>query len=86
VKPKWSNKQLIIDYKKTFSTDSGKRVLADMRKKCPFLCETLAKGGVIDKDRLLFVEGQRSVVWYIYRMLHRDPNQEAPTRAINEGE
>lgn len=86
MKPKWSNKQLIIDYQKTFATDSGKRVLADMRKKCPFLCETVAKGGPIDKDRLLFVEGQRSVVWYIYKMLHRDPNQEVPNRAINEGE
>ena len=85
MKLKW-DKQLVIDYRQTFATESGKRVMADLRRKCPFLCETLASGGGIDKDRLLFVEGQRSVVWYIYKMLRRDPNQEAPTIAVNRKE
>jgi len=77
------NKQLVIDYHKVFATPEGKRVLADLRKRCPFLTDSIATHGGIDVNKLLYFEGQRSVLLQIYRMLHRDPNEEAPDRVIN---
>ena len=79
---KW-NKQTVIDYQSTFNTEKGKRVLADLRKRCPFLCDTINTSSGIDVNRLLYLEGQRSVLLHIYRMLRRDPNEEVPERAVN---
>lgn len=80
------NKQLIIAYHNTFNSPEGKLVLADLRKHCPMLTESIAVSGGIDVNKLLVYEGQRSVLLYIYKMLHRDPNEEVPDRARNEGE
>lgn len=80
------NKQLIIDYQRTFNSEEGKRVLADMRKLCPFLTESINTTNGVDVNKLLIHEGRRSVLLHIYKMLHRDPNEEAPERAVNRGE
>lgn len=78
------NKTLVRDYLKTFESPEGKRVLGDLSRKCPLLRDSIKVSGGVDVNKLLFLEGQRSVLLHIYKMLHRDPNAEAPTRAINE--
>jgi hypothetical protein len=83
MKPRFANRQTIIDYKHVFNTEEGKRVLTDLRRMCPFLAESIAASRGIDVNRLLYLEGQRSVLLHIYKMLHRDPNEEVPERAIN---
>lgn len=82
----FANKQLIIDYKQTFATDSGKRVLADLRRRCPMLTEAIDATKGVDVNRILIEEGRRSVVLHIYKMLKLDPNEERQTRAITQGE
>lgn len=76
---KW-NKQLIIDYQKTFNSEEGKRVLTDLRRRCPFLTDSIAVTSGIDTNKLVYNEGQRSVLLHIYKMLRRDPNAEAPSK------
>jgi len=77
------NKQTVIDYHVTFNSEHGKRVLNDLRKRCPFLCDTINTANGIDVNKLLYLEGQRSMLLHVYRMLKRDPNEEVPTKAIN---
>lgn len=79
-------KQLVIDYQRTFATVEGKRVLEDLRKRAPLLTDSIQLSGGIDPNKLIFLEGQRSVLVYIYKMLNRDPNMELPERAISKGE
>jgi len=83
VKPRW-NKTLVRDYLKTFESPEGKRVLDDLARKCPLLRDTITVTHGVDVNKLLVEEGRRSVLLHIYKMLHRDPNAEAPTRAINQ--
>lgn len=78
------NKQLLIDYRKTFLSTEGQRVLADLRKRCPLLTDALSVSNGIDVNKLLFLEGQRSVLLHVYKMLGRDPNEEAAERAVNQ--
>lgn len=72
-------KQLIIDYQAVFGTDNGKRVLADLRKRCPFLTSSIQTDKGIDTNKLLLLEGERRVLLRIYTMLRLDPNEERPT-------
>ena len=44
MKTRW-NRQLVIDYHQTFNTEGGKRVLADLRHRCPFLSESITTRG-----------------------------------------
>lgn len=75
------NKQLLLDYRNTFDTEWGRRVLDDLRKKAPLLTEGTKYANGVDVNRLLLQEGEANVLKYIYKMLARDPNEEAVTRA-----
>lgn len=79
-----SRRQLIIDYKRTFESPEGKRVLEDLRRKCPTLTNPIEARNGVDVHMLLVSEGQNNVLKHIYRMLGRDPNTEPPERAVNE--
>lgn len=61
----------ILDYKKTFSTDFGQRVLNDLMETHHFL------GPVMDKDlnNVLFREGARNVVIRILKFMEMDPEK-----------
>ena len=59
-------KQLQNDFKTVFNSDEGKRVLADLEKRCHFLTTTNIKG---DSHESAFMEGQRSVLLFIKQML-----------------
>jgi hypothetical protein len=79
-KLRW-NKSLIIAYKNTFESPEGKIVLEDLKKRAPMLTEGLKVTGGIDVNSLLVLEGRSDVIKYIYKMLKRDPNEEAVERA-----
>ena len=60
--------QLQTDYKVIFNSDEGKRVLADLEKRCHFLTTTNIKG---DSHERAYMEGQRSVLLFIKSMLQK---------------
>ena len=78
------NKQLLLDYRNTFNSPEGKRVLADLKKRCPLLSGPLGIAKGVDVNMMLVMEGQSNIVKHIYTMLNRDPNEESPERAVNE--
>ena len=59
-------KQLQNDFKTVFNSDEGKRVFADLEKRCHFLTTTNIKG---DSHESAYMEGQRSVLLFIKQML-----------------
>jgi hypothetical protein len=78
------NRQLLIDYRNCFESPGGKRVLADLRKKCPLLTDALNVSNGIDIHKVLIREGEANVLKHIYKMLGRDPNEEAVSHARNK--
>ena len=60
---KRTTKQII---KTVFNSDEGKRVMADLEKRCHFLTTTNIKG---DSHESAYMEGQRSVLLFIKQML-----------------
>ena len=63
-------KQLTIDYKQTFKSESGEKVLEDLKKRCSFETTTHIKG---DSHESAYLEGARSVVLFINNMLNKKP-------------
>ena len=61
-------KQLTIDYKQTFTSESGNKVLEDLKKRCSFNSTTFVQG---DSHDTAFREGQRAVVLFINNMLNK---------------
>ena len=59
-------KQLQNDFKTVFNSDEGKRVIADLEKRCHFMTTTNIKG---DSHESAYMEGQRSVLLFIKQML-----------------
>ena len=80
-----SRRQLIIDYKTVFGTESGKNVLADLKKKCPLLTDGVNTNAGIDANVLLVLTGREDVVKHIYKMIGKDPLEERDKYA-NKGE
>jgi len=78
------NKKLLVAYRNTFDSPEGKLVLDDLKKRAPMLTEGVKASGGIDIHRLLVLEGRSDVLKYIYKMLSRDPNEEAAEKAKRE--
>lgn len=76
-------KQLITDYSVVFNSEHGKNVLDDLKKHCPLLTASINTTAGIDVNKLLFLEGQRSVFLYIFKMLNVDPYAERSNHAVN---
>jgi hypothetical protein len=57
---------LKVNYKTIFNTAEGKRVLADLEKRCHYHSTTNVKG---DSHESAYMEGQRSVLLFIKSML-----------------
>ena len=79
-----SKKQLIMDFGVTFNRPEGQNTLLDLRKKCPLMDNALDASKGIDVNKLCYLEGQRSVLLYIYKMLDTDPYDERQRKAITE--
>lgn len=74
--------QLKAAYKFVFDTDDGRRVLADLRRRCHAHTSTFS----VNPNETYFNEGQRQVVLFIEDMLAADDNRKLPTTAIDEEE
>ena len=61
-------KQLVIDYKQVFTSESGEKVLEDLKKRCSYHTTTHIKG---DSHESAYLEGARSVVLFIKNMLNK---------------
>lgn len=78
------DKQKIIDFQQTFSPESGKRVLVDLRslsKIDGYL--NLIHNKDITAIQVAFAEGQRSVIMHIYSQLRKDPYEVKQVKAVN---
>lgn len=62
----------VIDYKRTFGTDYGKRVLFDLMKRCSMLQSSYI---IQDPNATIFNEGKRFMVLEILSKLKVNPNK-----------
>ena len=61
--------ELQKNYKFIFNTEEGKKVLADLEKRCHYHSTTNVKG---DSHESAYMEGQRSVLLFIKSMLQNE--------------
>jgi hypothetical protein len=64
--------QLREDYKITFGSDQGKKVLNDLENRCHEFATTFSK----DSYETAFFEGQRSILIFIKAMIKNINNKE----------
>jgi len=69
-------KRLSQDFKETFATPEGERVLAKLRGLSTFSRSGIRLGKEIDINRLVYDEGQRAVILYIDRQIKKDLGKE----------
>jgi hypothetical protein len=73
------NAKLARAYKACFCGEDGKltlegsQVIADLREQSKLFGSASRRGGVIDKDQLLEIEGRRQVVLRLINVLELDP-------------
>jgi len=75
--------QLLIDYKETFGSEAGKRVLHDLDRKTTFSKSAIPVNGPIDTNRLIKDEAQRSFFLYIIKKVYAIP--EKKERKVDNG-
>jgi len=73
--------QMIADFKQTFGTEPGARVL----KRLSILCFE-NRPTYVDQNALAtaYREGFRGVILHIRSQLNKDPMKDSPTQVINE--
>lgn len=69
-----NQKQLILDFKTTFGSENGNRVLDNLRTFCRSKVSCFSK----DPLEMALLEGQRNVILYIESALDADLNSEKP--------
>jgi hypothetical protein len=77
-------KQLIVDYKQTFLTPQGQRVLEDLERKTTLHRSSVKPGQPIDTNRLIYDEAQRSMILYILQKMGKDPYEVKQSKAIQK--
>ena len=76
-------KQRVRDYQKTFLSESGQNVLADLSKQCWENSKTF----VVDSTHLTaYREGMRAIMLYIRHVVATNPESALPTKAITHAE
>ena len=74
-------KQLIMDYKNCFLSESGKRVVENLSRECYENAVTFIRN---EPDSTAFNEGKRYVLLHIKRILSKNPNETRPESVIND--
>ena len=82
MKPK-DIRQRILDYKGTFATEEGDRVLGNLSAVCLEEDLTYVLG---DANASAFNEGKRYVILHIRRLIDADPNNKALAKEILDSE
>ena len=67
-------RQLVFAYKDCFGTESGKKVIADLKRVFNFELSIIPKdnNGMTDIYEVLRNEGKRSVILHILKVLNKD--------------
>ena len=60
--------ELVKNYKLTFESESGTKVLQDLQRRCHLFTTTNVKG---DSHESAFMEGQRAVILFVINILKR---------------
>lgn len=79
-------RQLVSEYNISFTGKTGRNVLKDLRKKCLLMDRTLLQcNPTLDPAKTDYLEGERAVLLYIYKMLDINPyaESERAKHAIN---
>ena len=78
--------QLIRDYKYTFGSPDGKRVLEDLKRLANYdlVLVPLDNNGRIDSHQVMRNEGNREVVVHILRKIKVDLSKPKQTEAVKE--
>ena len=76
-------KQKIIDYQRAFLSPEGANVLADLSVECNEHRSTFVPGS---PDRSAYLEGGRSVILHIRKMVASKPEDVEPETAVTEDE
>ena len=74
-------KQLLIDYRVTFNSESGQRVLKDLEDFSGYNHPCFYRG---ESDMTVFTLGQRNVVLRVKSFLDIDPEQKLQEEVIKE--
>lgn len=77
-------RDLIVAYKATFGSDTGKAVLADLRNKTCMDRSAIVPGQPIDMNQVLYAEAQRAMVLYIIKKVEADLGPNTPETAKKE--
>lgn len=79
-------KNLIIDYRNTFESPQGERVLKDLRKIFNFdvSVQPLGIDGHIDSYKVVRNEGCRSVIIHILRKIEKDFDDKKQEEAVHK--
>lgn len=67
-----NEKQISLDFKETFATEHGERVLKKLRSLTTFSRSSINSVKEIDVNRLVYDEGQRAVILYIDKQINKD--------------
>jgi hypothetical protein len=79
-------KQLIRDFRFAFGSPEGKRVLEDLRHRAMMIdMSAVELDKHLNTNGVMFNEGRRSVLLYIYKMIESDPYKDRPS-TVKENE
>ena len=86
IKEQLAKEQLVSDYKNTFGSPEGERVLGDLKRlaNIDFSIIPLNGNGQIDINQVMVNEGQRAVVIHILRKISVDLDKPKQTEAVKE--
>jgi len=77
-------RQLVMDFKDTFGSPYGQRVLEALNKRTTLNRPCLNKEGEVDLGKLPYEEGKRVMVLYIHEMINKDIETKKKARARND--
>jgi hypothetical protein len=77
-------RQLAMDFKDTFGSPFGERVLAELDKRTTMNRPSVSSAGVIDPNRIIYDEGQRAMMVFIHAQVNKDVEVKKKARAKND--
>ena len=78
------DRQLSMDFKDTFGSPFGKRVLEKLDGMTTLNRPIIKSDKTIDPNRLIYEEGQRAMMLYIHSQINKDLGLEKKAKAKND--
>lgn len=77
-------RQLAMDFKDTFGSPYGLRVLEALDKRTTMNRPSVDSTGTIDPNRIIYDEGQRAMMVFIHAQINKDVEVKKKARARND--